>query len=212
MKSKLITILVTIGLLGFIVMGINNVRHSNQKIQLNEIELKSKETQLIELNTRYDEVIQLKTKTEKEKQQQLNEIKELEKERQELTKQLQAKLERQKAEKEQLARASQKALQVQKVQAQAPQVTGTCADWIASAGIGDIINASELIRRESGCNPNAMNPSSGACGVAQELPCGKSGCSLGDGACQVKWMNSYVQSRYGTWAGAVAWHNANNWY
>ena len=106
-----------------------------------------------------------------------------------------------------------------KAQAAAPQQTaravapsGSCADWIAGAGIGDVGNAQELIRRESGCNPNAVNPSSGACGVAQELPCGKSGCSLGDGACQVKWMNSYVLGRYGSWANAVAFHNANNWY
>lgn len=90
--------------------------------------------------------------------------------------------------------------------------TGSCSDWIRAAGISDVANAAELIQRESGCNPNAINPSSGACGVAQELPCGKSGCSLGDGACQVKWMASYVTSRYGSWAGAVNFHDANNWY
>lgn len=87
-----------------------------------------------------------------------------------------------------------------------------CSEWIKAAGITDIGNAQELIRRESGCNPNAVNPSSGACGVAQELPCGKSGCQLGDGACQVIWMNSYVLGRYGSWGNAVAFHNANNWY
>lgn len=91
-------------------------------------------------------------------------------------------------------------------------VSGSCADWIAAAGITDTANARELINRESGCNPYAKNPSSGACGVAQELPCGKSGCALGNGACQVKWMNSYVLGRYGSWAAAVRFHNANNWY
>ena len=90
--------------------------------------------------------------------------------------------------------------------------SGNCSDWINGAGITDIANARELINRESGCNPYARNPSSGACGVAQELPCGKSGCALGNGACQVKWMNSYVVGRYGSWASAVAFHNANNWY
>lgn len=89
---------------------------------------------------------------------------------------------------------------------------GNCDTWIASAGISDVSNARELIGRESGCDPYARNGSSGACGVAQELPCGKSGCSLGDGACQVKWMNSYVLGRYGSWAAAVAFHNANNYY
>lgn len=91
-------------------------------------------------------------------------------------------------------------------------VGGSCAEWISAAGIGDVANANELIRRESGCNPNAVNSSSGACGIAQELPCGKSGCGLGNGACQVRWMNQYVIARYGSWANAVAHHNANNWY
>jgi len=89
---------------------------------------------------------------------------------------------------------------------------GSCDSWIAEAGISDVANANELIRRESGCNPNAVNPSSGACGVAQELPCGKSGCSLGDGACQVRWMNSYVTGRYGSWQAAVSFHDSHNWY
>lgn len=93
-----------------------------------------------------------------------------------------------------------------------PSFGGNCDQWIAAAGISDVSSARELIRRESGCDPYVKNKSSGACGVAQELPCGKSGCSLGDGACQVKWMNSYVIGRYGSWSGAIAFHNANNWY
>ena len=212
MRNLIIRALIAIALIGFIVIGVTNVRHSNQKIQLNEIELKSKETQLIELNTKYDNVIQLKTKTEKEKQEQLKQIKELEKERKDLSEQLQAKLDRQAEEKRKLAVASEKALQAvthtQTVQAS----SGNCADWIAQAGITEVSMANELIRRESNCNPNVINPSSGSCGVAQELPCGKSGCSLGDGACQVRWMNSYIQSRYGSWSAAVAHHDAKNWY
>lgn len=89
---------------------------------------------------------------------------------------------------------------------------GTCADWIAGAGITDVGTASELIRRESGCNPNAVNPSSGACGVGQALPCSKTGCQMGDGACQTIWMNSYVLGRYGSWSAALAHHNQVGWY
>lgn len=94
----------------------------------------------------------------------------------------------------------------------AVKVSGTCGEWIKGAGITDTANANYLIQKESGCNPNAYNGGSGACGVAQELPCGKSGCSLGDGACQVKWMNSYVLSRYGSWANAVAHSQRVGWY
>lgn len=97
-------------------------------------------------------------------------------------------------------------------QVQARSFGGSCAEWIAAAGIQEVGMANELIRRESECNPYAMNKSSGACGVAQELPCGKSGCSLGDGACQVAWMNRYVLGRYGSWSAAVGFHDRNNWY
>lgn len=93
-----------------------------------------------------------------------------------------------------------------------PSQSGNCDSWIAEAGISDIANAKELLRRESNCNPNAVNPSSGACGLAQELPCGKSGCQLGDGGCQMKWMKSYVDRRYGSFAAAIEFHNSNNWY
>lgn len=99
-----------------------------------------------------------------------------------------------------------------KVEQLAAPITGSCAEWIAAAGIVDIASATRLINWESGCDPNAINPSSGACNVAQELPCGKSGCVLGDGACSVNWMNKYVLKRYGSWAAAVIFHLANNYY
>lgn len=62
-----------------------------------------------------------------------------------------------------------------------------------------------IISRESGGNSCAVNPSSGACGVAQELPCGKSGCALGDGNCEISWMKQYCISRYGSIALARAY-------
>lgn len=93
-----------------------------------------------------------------------------------------------------------------------PVVSGNCATWMAQAGITDTVNASAVINRESGCNPHALNPSSGACGVAQELPCGKSGCVFGDGACEVKWMALYISIRYGTWGAAWDHELRYNWY
>jgi hypothetical protein len=91
-------------------------------------------------------------------------------------------------------------------------VSGDCASWLAAAGVTDMTSATNLIQRESGCNPYAVNRTSGACGVAQEVPCGKSGCSSGDGACQVQWMNGYVLARYSSWANALAFQIANGWY
>jgi uncharacterized protein YabE (DUF348 family) len=89
---------------------------------------------------------------------------------------------------------------------------GNCSSWIAGAGIRDTANATYLIGAESGCNPYAVNASSGACGVGQALPCGKTGCEMGDGACQTKWMNGYVMGRYGSWQAAADHHRTRGWY
>lgn len=102
-----------------------------------------------------------------------------------------------------------------------------CGQLIQQAGITDPL-ASELIRRESSCNPAAVNPSSGACGIAQELLepnqssqqwaavnagyCPKSNCTMQDPVCQLRWMQGYVMQRYGSWAAAIAHHDINNWY
>lgn len=88
---------------------------------------------------------------------------------------------------------------------------GSCAQWLAEAGVTDITDAMLIINHESGCNPLAVNSSSGACNIAQELPCGKSGCALGDGACDIVWMSKYVM-RYGGWAGAASHEEVYGWY
>jgi hypothetical protein len=156
-------------------------------------------------------VLELKVKelqnTSEQSQLKQRQIEALQKELEQKTKELQAKRENQ-------ARAIAESSQA----VSKPQVSGavavgdSCEQWMAQAGVSDLANARELIRRESGCNPNAVNRSSGACGIAQELPCGKSGCGLGNPVCQIKWMQNYVNARYGSWANAVAWHNAHHWY
>ena len=67
--------------------------------------------------------------------------------------------------------------------------------------------ASELIARESSFNNQAINPTSGACGLAQALPCSKMKCELIDIDCQLRWIGEYVSNRYGTFKGAIAWHD-----
>jgi hypothetical protein len=95
-------------------------------------------------------------------------------------------------------------------QASPVRVLGSCGDWMAAAGVTDTANATWLINKESGCNPGAVNKSSGACGIPQALPCSKLGTS--DPVAQIRWMQNYVNQRYGGWAGAVAWHRSHNWY
>lgn len=208
--KKLLIAISAATVISFAALGINQVSTSHQQLKLQEVQLKSKETKLNELKVKYDKLnerlLDDRKKSDAEIKKLRDERDQLDQQRQELEKQVSAKREAQRLAQEKVNNAAQVASTASAASG------GSCESWIASAGIADVVNARELIRRESGCNPRAVNQSSGACGVAQELPCGKSGCSLGDGACQVRWMNKYVHDRYGSWAGAVAFHNANNWY
>lgn len=89
------------------------------------------------------------------------------------------------------------------------QPTGSCADWMAQAGIPLTEATQTLILKESGCRTNAINPSSGACGIPQAYPCSKLPCPLDNSGavCQLQWMDTYVKNRYGSWENALS-----TWY
>lgn len=183
-----------------------------KEIQSTQAEIQYLESERQQLHEQREQLEEDNTKKQETLDQKSQQIQDLKNNEEKLKQEIEA-LKVAKAEREQKRLAL---LASQKASASSRTSTasfgGNCDSWIASAGISDRSNARELIRRESGCNPYARNSSSGACGVAQELPCGKSGCSIGDGACQVRWMNSYVIGRYGSWSAAAGFHNANNWY
>lgn len=69
---------------------------------------------------------------------------------------------------------------------------------------------------ESGWNPSAMNPSSGAYGIPQALH-GSMMASAGadwrtNPATQIRWGLSYIHDRYGSPCGAWAHEQSANWY
>lgn len=70
----------------------------------------------------------------------------------------------------------------------------------------------EIAQRESGGNPNAVNPSSGTVGAFQCHPAYHACPPLGDYEAQSRWADQYVAERYGSWDAALAHHNANGWY
>jgi len=72
--------------------------------------------------------------------------------------------------------------------------------------------AMEIIAKESGFNPLAINRASGACGLVQALPCKKLPCDLKDIKCQLDWQKGYIAQRYGTIENAYKFHTVNNWY
>lgn len=102
------------------------------------------------------------------------------------------------------------------VPVQTPVVSGSHNDWMAAAGIA----ASEypyvefIMMKESGGNPNAVNASSGACGLMQFLPCSveKAGANWNDPVNALVRGNRYAHERYSGWAGAVAWWTSHSWW
>jgi hypothetical protein len=68
-----------------------------------------------------------------------------------------------------------------------------------------------LWNKESGWNAYAVNPSSGAAGIPQNIN-GWAAYAPGDYQAQIRWGDAYISGRYGSPAGAWAHEVAYNWY
>lgn len=68
-----------------------------------------------------------------------------------------------------------------------------------------------LWNQESGWNPNAVNPTSGAYGIPQSLGHGHP-YNLGDYVAQINWGLDYIKGRYGSPGAAEAHERSANWY
>lgn len=70
-----------------------------------------------------------------------------------------------------------------------------------------------LWNQESGWDPDAVNPSSGAAGIPQALGHGNVfGLGWANAAAQILWGLNYIKQRYGSPSAAWAHEVANNWY
>lgn len=93
-------------------------------------------------------------------------------------------------------------------------ITGTKTDWMKQAGIPESqwVYVDYIVSRESSWNPLAVNSSSGACSLAQALPCSKIPGDWRDPVNALRWQFGYVTARYGGYAGAYNFWVANHWY
>jgi hypothetical protein len=154
--------------------------------------------------------LKLEQKVRYEQQKQLDELKNSNSSQDDKIKELEKKLQSKLDEKARLAaiEASKKNVSQQVVSKVVPT-----AEAATGAATGDEYEAKMFIyMKESGNNPNAVNKSSGACGLGQALPCAKMGCALGDYACQDNWATNYMKSRYGTWLNAKAFWLSHRWW
>lgn len=191
--SYLKTGLSAITITAFVALAVYYVSDNKQQIQLQDIQVKSKESQLIQLNSKYDTILKEKVQTDQQKLEQQKKIDELENERKRLEGELQAKLQRQQAEKQKLATAAQ-------------NVSGTAK---VSAASGNFYK-DFIYHHESGNRTTAVN-SLGCRGIGQacpgtKLPCGD------DYACQDAWFTNYAMQRYGSWENAYNFWVANRWW
>jgi uncharacterized protein YabE (DUF348 family) len=96
--------------------------------------------------------------------------------------------------------------------------SGSKADWMRAAGIGDsdFGYVDYIISHESGWNYRAVNRSSGAYGLPQSLPAGKlasAGTDWRDNpVTQLRWANNYAVGRYGSWEDAYRFWVTNHWW
>lgn len=99
------------------------------------------------------------------------------------------------------------------VQETPPEPTGDKQTWMNQAGINpsDYGYVDYIAQRESSWNPSAVN-SIGACGLFQQLPCGKWSHQWNDPVGAIIDANTYALQRYGSWANAYNFWLRNNWW
>lgn len=86
--------------------------------------------------------------------------------------------------------------------------------WMTAAGIpeADWDYVDFIVFKESSWNPNAVNRSSGACGLAQALPCSKVPGNPFDPVVSLTWQKNYVTGRYGGYKQAYEFWRKRGWY
>ena len=216
MKTKVITALVLVLFAG---LAIWSYTTQQNKLQLQNVELKSRETKIKALDLKYNKLNTELDKLKSDKNASEEKVKQLEAERQKLesekndiSRQLQAKLE----QKSRLAQASAQVVNTvtnTKVASAAPAGCENLRGIFAANGIAeaDMSYALAIAQKESTCGVNMVNPNGGACGYFQELPCGKWG-GVANLAGHIRGADNYAKTRYGSWAGAWnAWQSKHWW-
>jgi len=95
-----------------------------------------------------------------------------------------------------------------------PSVTNEQVLWMTAAGITESNwgYVDYIISKESNWHPNSVNSSSGACGLAQALPCSKVPGNPLDPIDSLRWANDYATRRYGSWENAYNFWTSHKWW
>ena len=211
MSTKRITIVLGLILVATIAyIGFQDAVRTWQNLQNQKNSIEQLNTEYKKLDKELDHTKESKQKSQEEVQKLEEEKKKLEEERLRLESELQAKAEA----KAKLAASSSRVINAATGTQTASAISGDKSSWLAASSIPQDQwgSADWLVTKESGWNPNAINRSSGACGLAQALPCSKVGANPHDPVVSLNWMNGYVNGRYGGWPQAYAFWQKNKWY
>ena len=185
------------------------VSRTNNTVQLQQLDVKTKQQEIDIKNKRLEEIqLKLEDKSSDHEKLEQENIK-----LQDEIKALQAK----KEEERRIANQNKKnlvyAAENESASVSKP-VAGNKESWLRASGIpeSEWWAVDSIVSRESGWNPNAVNSSSGACGLGQQLPCGKWAGAWNDPVAALKAQYGYVKARYGGYPQAVAFWNSNHWY
>lgn len=212
MKPKLITALLVLGLIAFAATGIANITNTNHKIKTQDIQLKSKQSDLLDLENKFD-VLNKQLENKNLTEQKLKELEQqksdLQKQLDDAQKQLQAKAAQREADKQRLASAAS-------ITPKAYAASGNFyKDFIYGKESG---NCPTKWQGEYGGCPAyhgvPTNPSVGY-GLCQSTPANKMAV-MGAGwetsyALQDAWCTNYA-NKYGGWAGAYTFWVANHFW
>ena len=216
MKKRPLLAVAVVLLIVFASGAITLARDKNHQFKLQKIQLENRDSQLkleeiesTKLNNRLNDG---KAKSDQEIQQLKQEVEQRKQNEERLQRELQARLQ----QKQRIATA-QTNLVYRATGAQtasAASFGGNKQSWLAASGIpeSDWWAVDSIVSRESGWNPNAVNKSSGACGLGQQLPCGKWAGAWNDPVAALRAQHGYVNARYGGYPQAVAFWNRMHWY
>lgn len=201
----------------FAALGINNIVSRENTIQLREVQLKSTTSELKQLQLEFDQNIKKQDELLHQKNVNQKELKKLRQDNEKKNQRIQE-LEQQVSLKQSAAKVAASVDPTPKAYA----AGGSKDSWLAASGIpkDQWGYVDYIVSRESGWQPCAYYPGQNdcnarpvnACGLVQQNPCHKIPGDWRDPVAALKWQYQYVKDRYGGYAQAVGYWQANGHY
>lgn len=192
----------------FVIVGIADAVKTKDKLDFQQVEIKSRNSEIKGLDVDYDKLNQELDNASKDKETNEAEVKKLEEERKKLEEE-KARLEKEVSvlQEKKLAKASQTVINTVTATETALAQTESVKTVVTTGSVincSNPLNAKQFIYcKESTNRPYATNEI-GCRGLGQACPGSKLPCGDYDYVCQDNWFTNYMSERYGSWEKAKA--------